>query len=117
MSKTEDILLIKEQLRNYIGLLDKAGQMIVDEGISRYPIMVVHKQEVLLGVPLEIRQKLPGGWLINASTLEEFVSKRIIDQDKVDEFRMLYRQHENHICLLLLSELGAQFIFFEKKEE
>lgn len=117
MSKTEDILLIKEQLRNYIVLLDRAGQMIVDEGISKYPIMVVHKQEIQLGVPLEIRQKLPGDWLINASTLEEFVSKGIVDPIKVDEFRQLYKQHEHHVCLLLLSELGAQFVFFEKKEE
>ena len=57
MSKTEDILLIREQLKNFIGLLDKAGQMIMDEGISRYPIMVVHKQEIQLGVPLEIEKK------------------------------------------------------------
>ena len=115
MSKTEDILLIREQLKNFIGLLDKAGQMIMDEGISRYPIMVVHKQEIQLGVPLEIEQRLPGGWLINASTMEEFVSKRIIEEPKIDEFRALYRQHENHVCLLVLSELGAQFVFYEKK--
>jgi len=115
MSKTEDFLLIREQLKNYIGLLDIAGQMIIDEGISKYPIMVVHKQEVQLGVPLEIREYLPGGWLINASTLEEFVSKRIIEEAKIDEFRALYRQHENHVCLLMLSELGAQFVFYDKK--
>ncbi len=115
MSKTEDLLLIREQLKSYIGLLDKASQMIVDEGISRYPIMVIHKQEIQLGVPLEIEQRLPGGWLINASTLEEFVSKRIVDEEKVGEFRKLYKQHEDHVCLLLLSELGVQFVFYEKK--
>ena len=42
-------------------------------------------------------------------------SKRIFEEPKIDEFRALYRQHENHVCLLVLSELGAQFVFYEKK--
>lgn len=114
MQQAEEFLKLKDQLKAYIGLLDKAGSIIENEGVSKYPIMVVHKQEVEIGIPMELNTDLPGKWSINASTLEEFVSKRIIEDHKIEDFRNLYRQHEHHVCIFILSELGAQFIFFEK---
>jgi len=115
METSEQIILLKDQLKVYVNLLDKAGKMISDEGISNYPIMVMHKQEVEIGIPLDIENEMPGNWSVNASTLEEFVSKSVILNEKIDEFRTLYKQHKNHVCMFVLSELGAQFIFFEKK--
>jgi hypothetical protein len=116
MEQAEDYILLKEELKLYVGLFDQASEIIRNEGVSNYPIMVVHKQELELGIPLPLDRPLNGGWGIHASTLEEFVSKNIIDDEqKIDEFRELYNRHENHVCLFTLTELGAQFIFFEKK--
>ena len=114
MQNAEDFIGLKNQLKSYVGVLDKAGSVIIDERVSNYPIMVVHKQEVEIGIPLKFEYSLPGNWSVNASTLEEFVSKMIIEDEKIEEFRDLYRKHDNHVCIFILSELGAQFIFFEK---
>lgn len=115
MQNAEDFITLKEELKAYVGVLDQAAEIIKNERVSKYPIMVVHKQEVEIGIPLEMKNAMPGNWSINASTLEEFVGKNIVDNEKVDEFRALYKRHDNHVCLFILSELGAQFIFFEKK--
>ena len=115
MSTTEDFILLRDQLKVYVPLMQKAADIVSDEGVSNYPIMVVHKQEVEIGIPLELKIAMPGGWTIHVSTLEEFVSKKLIEDEKVPEFINLYKQHENHICLFVLSELGAQFVFFDKQ--
>lgn len=115
MSTTEDFIKLRDQLKVYIPLMQKAGEIVQDEGVSNYPIMVVHKQEVEIGIPLEMNFPMPGGWQVNVSTLEEFVSKNVIENEKIEEFRALYKQHENHVCLFVLSILGAQFVFFEKQ--
>lgn len=115
MSSAEEFMLLKDQLKVYVPIMQKAGNIVQDEGVSNYPIMVVHKQEVEIGIPLEISIDMPGAWNIHVSTLEEFVSKNVIEGDKIDEFRNLYKQHDNHVCLFVLSHLGAQFVFFDKQ--
>lgn len=113
MSTAENFILVKDQLKVYLPIMKQASDVIRDENVSNYPIMVVHKQEVEMGIPLELSISMPGGWKINASTLEEFVSKNLIVNEKIDEFRQLYKQHESHVCLFVLSEMGAQFVFYE----
>ena len=114
MPNAEDFIELKDQLKSFIPLLDEAGEIIRNERVSNYPILVIHQQELELGIPLEMGGQIPGGWKVQASTLEEFVSKNIIEDHKIDDFRQLYRQHEHHVCLFVLSALGAQFVFFEK---
>ena len=113
MGKTEEFIVLRDQLQPFIPILDRASEIIRNERVSRYPIMVVHKQDLELGIPFETGP-IPGGWQIQASTLEEFVARQLIDDSRIDDFRDLYRQHENHVCLFILSSLGAQFVFFEK---
>jgi hypothetical protein len=49
--------------------------------------------------------------------LEEFVTKQLIAEEKVEDFQTLFRYHQNDLCLFVLSELGANFIFLPKNEE
>jgi len=115
MQNAGNFLQLKDQLKGYVGLMDQAATVIINERVSNYPIIVVHQQEVEIGIPLQVEKYISGNWSLNASTLEEFVSKKIIEDEKIDEFRKVYKQHENHVCIFILSELGAQFIFYEKK--
>lgn len=110
----EDFISLRDQLKAYVPVFEQAASVIEDEGVSKYPIMIVHKQQIELGIPLEMGNSL-GEWAVHASTLEEFVARNLIQDDKLDDFRELYRRHENHVCLFVLSQLGAQFIFFEKR--
>jgi hypothetical protein len=116
MDKKRQFLELDRQLSPYRKALSQAVDTIMEQEISKYPIMVVHQVEVEIGIPLIRREQVRGDWSVNASTLEEFVAKRIIDIDWVDRFRAVYKDPEDALCLFVLSELGATFIFLPREE-
>lgn len=110
MSQIDKFLELEKQLVPYKKILSQASDVILDERVSKYPIFIIHQQELEMGVLLiEAGHKFR--WSVNASTLEEFVTKEIIFHDKAQDFIATYKDPELHLCLFVLSELGAQFIF------
>ena len=115
MSDRIKMRLLESELRPYSGVLSKAYQTILDQDVSNYPIFVVHQHQVDMGLPLVDKESHKGNWSINASTLEEFVTKNIIQQEKIEEFKKVFFDQADQLCLFVLSELGAQFIFIPKE--
>ena len=111
MSTTEMFLKLEKELKGFRDLLSKASTEMRDQEISRYPIFVVHQQEVELGVVIVDREKTSSSWSIHASSLEEFTYKGLIRSDKLDEFQAVYKDADDFFCLFVISQLGAQFIF------
>lgn len=107
----QPLIEIEKLLQRYRSTLAMAAETIRTENVSNYPIFVATKLEIDLGIALLLRGDLPDNWAVNASTLEEFHAKRIIDVEKIEEFRTLYRQHNEDICVFVLSEGGAKFVF------
>jgi hypothetical protein len=107
---------LEKELAPYKSLMAKATDAILDQEVTKYPILVVHQHNVEIGIPL-IPEDQKSIWQIQASSLEEFVSKQIIDKKKIDSFTTIYKNPENHFCLFVLSELGAQFIFLARDNE
>ena len=60
------------------------------------------------------KEKTNGLWSVNASTLEEFTYKGIIQAEKVDDLKKVLKDPAEHFCLFVLSELGAQFVFLPR---
>ena len=116
MSTTKYIQL-EEDLQDYISTMEKAQQSILDQEISNYPIFVIHQHEIELGVLLVDGPNLGLLWSVHASTLEEFMSKQIIQTDKIDSFKQVYKDTSQFYCCFVLSELGANFIFLPKKRK
>jgi hypothetical protein len=114
--KTEKFLKLELELKVYSKMMADASQVIIDKEVSSYPIFVAHQQELELGIQLADREKVAGNWNIHASSLEEFVAKQIIFEDKVKEFKKNYKDPLQHICVFVLSELGAQFIYLPKPQ-
>ncbi len=111
MDPKDKMLQIREELEIYKPLFAKATEMILDEEISKYPIFVVHNDTIEMGVPLVERGDQTGKWSIHVSTLEEFATKQLIQSDKVDDFKQVYKNPIEHHCLFILSDLGARFVF------
>ncbi len=116
MSTTKFIQL-EEDLQDYASTMEKAQQAILDQEVSKYPIFVVHQHEVEMGVLLIDGNNLGLLWSVHASTLEEFVSKQIIQPEKIDSFTQVYKDTNQYFCCFVLSELGANFIFLPKKNK
>jgi hypothetical protein len=114
MSKTGKFLKLEKELKGYKKMMGIASDTIMDGDVSEYPIFVIHQQTVELGIPIAKKEEVEGNWSVNASSLEEMVSKQIVHQRRIEEFKKVYKDPKVHLCLFVLSELGAQFIFIPR---
>jgi hypothetical protein len=113
MSQVPGFIELEKELLPYRKILAQAADVIINENVSKYPIFIIHQQELDMGLALiEAGEKLK--WSVNASTLEEFVTKKLVFMDRVQEFISAYKDPEQYRCLFVLSELGAQFIYIRR---
>ena len=89
----------------------KASEAIIDQEVTKYPIFVLHQHDLEIGIPLT---KEESKWSVHASSLEEFVSKQLIESNKIDSFRTIYKKPDDFFCVFVISELGAKFIFLPR---
>ncbi len=108
---------LERELRSFKPLLGKASDSIINEGVSKYPIFIVHQGEMDMGISLVDHQKNMGEWSINASILEEFAAKQLIKEDKIENFQNIFKDPESYLCLFVLNEAGANFIFLPRQIE
>ena len=105
---------LEEELQPYTAMMGNAADAILDQDISNYPIFVIHQHQVDIGIPILVHKPEGPKWSVNASTLEELATKNVIEESRVDNFRKVYKNPEKHLCLFVLSELGANFIFIPR---
>lgn len=103
----------EKELEPYKKVMAVASDAIRDQDISKYPIFVVHQHSLEIGISI-LSEDEPHPWSIQASSLEEFVSKQIVEKDKVDSFREVYKSPDEYFCVFIVSELGAKFIFMNR---
>ncbi|HHS96143.1 MAG TPA: hypothetical protein ENJ45_06090 [Phaeodactylibacter sp.] len=110
--KEQDYLKFKQELEPYMKMMRQAKDTILEQEVSSYPIFILHKEDDLeLGIPLKNYTGELLDWAIRASTLEEFVAKQVIQNEKVEDFKKIYKPSSSHLCLFVLSENGATFVF------
>jgi len=107
---------LERELRQYKPMMGKAADSILDQEVSKYPIFIIHKGEMAMGIPLLDSAKTKGEWSINASILEEFTTKQVIQAERVENFRNIFKDPSENLCLFVLSEAGANFIFLPRSE-
>lgn len=112
--KSAQYMQLQFELQPYLEIMMKAADTIMVKDVSRYPILVIHQQQIELGVPVIVREKKNSKWSIHASTLEEFAMKQVISADKIEDFQGVYKDPNQYLCLFVISELGANFIFIPR---
>jgi len=113
-SKEEIYNRLNLEIKPYIKMMGQAADSIINQDISSYPIFVLHQTQVPFGLPLVEREKLGGKWSVHASTLEEFVTKQLIEQQKTEEFKTIYKDPKKYLCLFVIQAEGANFIFLPR---
>lgn len=111
-AKESPLKSLETDLKFYNESVKEVAIEIMVEGISEYPIFVAHQHEVKLGEPILDRNELNTGWSIHASTIEEFIEKRLIQPDKKDKFMKQYKDPYQFMCVFVIVPEGANFIFF-----
>ena len=112
---TDNYAKLKSEIESHLPVMSKAADVILDQEVSEYPIFVLFKDEVSIGVRLIEGDKKLAKWSINASTLEELATKNVIDNDKVEQFRQVYKDPTEYFCLFVIDEGAANFVFSPRR--
>ena len=106
---------LQESLHSHIELLEKTAQAILDQDISNYPIFIVNDSSLAVGIGI-LEFDLEGKpFVVSVSTLEELATKQVVQMDKVNDFKAVYKKNKHTLCLLIPEENGGAFIFLPKK--
>ncbi len=95
-------------------LLSGASDSILEQEVSSYPIFVLNRTPIAIGIPLYAPESENKGWHIFASTLEELATKKVVAMEKVDGFRKVYKDPKAFFCLFVLSEEKGEFVFLPR---
>lgn len=107
--------LLEKKLAPYNIIMGNAADTIISQDVSSYPIFVIPEEVIALGIPIvggEEGQPVH----IHATTLEELVTKNIIQMNKVDHFREVYKDPTEFLCLLVIKDAQSSFIFLPRQE-
>ncbi len=115
---SQESLLVKtleNELQKYNGVFREVADTTMNNDVSNYPIFVAYQKSVEIGISLISREQANTFWSYNISTLEEFVTKRIISDEGLDNFKQVYKDPNKFICLFIIEAKGAAFIFYPYK--
>lgn len=108
----EDLDICRDYLR-------QVSSMIIKSGVSKYPVFVAsgESSEFDLGVPVIRAEDYDIRWSFSASHLEDFVNKKIIMEDRVQEFIRNYKSAEKFLCIFLADENSGSFVFLPSERK
>lgn len=111
LPKESPLLSLKKDLDFYKETIKEVALDIIGEGLSSYPIFIAHQHQVSIGEIIIDKEEFGKEWTIQASTLEEFIERGIIQKDKKDVFLYSYKNPGEYACIFVVVPEGANFVF------
>jgi len=106
---------LKTDLDFYSDSIREVAGELMAEGYTSHPIFIAHRYEVNVGEPILDRDELGTQWSINAASLEEFVERGIIQEDRKAYFVKNFKNASDFMCLFVVVPEGANFVFYPYK--
>ena len=98
--------------------LKEASYQIRKRGFSDYPIFPVSKQEISIGRLLIGKYEMNDlEWDFYASFLDEFVQRKRVLEENVENFKDAYRDADEYCCLFVVDKDFVNFIFIPFPED
>jgi hypothetical protein len=108
---------LNQNLNIYKESIREISEEIIDNQVSKYPIFIASREETNLGKQIIDKEELALEWSINASTLEEFVRRKIVLDNKLEAFKKSYKDPRKYLCVFALLTENAGFIYLPYDEE
>jgi len=108
---------LNQNLNIYKESIREISEEIIDNQVSKYPIFIASREETNLGKQIIDKEELALEWSINASTLEEFVRRKIVLENKLEAFKRSYKDPRKFLCVFTLLTENAGFIYLPYDEE
>jgi len=115
VEKDSPLKSLKKDLDFYAESIKEVSAEMVAEGYTLFPIFIAHQHEVSVGEVILDKKDLGTNWTINASSLEEFVDRGLVKDDRKAYFERTYKKSENFMCLFVIVPEGANFVFYPYK--
>lgn len=107
---------LERDIQYYKSAIQEVANEILDSQVSEYPLFIAHELPVRIGEMILDKDDFQRTWSISASTLEELKEHQVIEEDKQEEFKKVYKNPREHICIFLISEKGGNFVFYPYKD-
>lgn len=114
-NKKNPLNSLKKDLDFYSESIKEVSSEMVAEGYTLYPIFIAHQHEVSLGEMILDRLELGTQWSIQASSLEEFIEKGVIKEDREKYFIQNFKDSAKYMCLFVVVPQGANFVYYPYK--
>jgi hypothetical protein len=108
---------LNQNLNIYKESIREISEEIIDNQVSKYPVFIASREETNLGKQIIDKEELALEWSINASTLEEFIRRKIVLENKLDAFKKSYKDPRKFLCVFALLTENAGFIYLPYDEE
>ncbi len=97
--------------------LKEASYQIIERKFTEFPIFPVSKVDIAIGSILYRKFEFDNEWNYYASTIEEFVQRKLIDTEKYVDFCKTYKNPEEFCCLFIVDEQFVNFVFIPYPED
>jgi hypothetical protein len=115
VKKPSPLQSLKVDLDFYSESIKEISTEMMAEGYTLFPIFIAHQHEVSLGELILDKTELNTNWSINASSLEEFVDRGVIKEDRKVHFEKSFKNANEYMCLFVVVPEGANFVFYPFK--
>jgi len=125
MNKQENnplLVGIRNDVRIMGRVMRELAHHVLHEKISEFPMFIAHQGELALGRPFLSADMYKLNWDYRASVLEELVKNKIVEREKVEEFRETFGDPEERACIFVILPNESAFVFvpyeiaFEEEE-
>ncbi|MCH7514640.1 MAG: hypothetical protein IH947_11970 [Bacteroidetes bacterium] len=101
---SKDFVIVSESIK-------EASYQVRKQGFSDYPIFPISKKDVSIGQLLIAKQDAAIEWNYNITYIDEFVQRKIVAEDKLDDFKKIYKDPDEFCCLFVMDGVFTSFLF------
>ncbi|MGB3618821.1 MAG: hypothetical protein WBA12_11940 [Catalinimonas sp.] len=97
--------------------LKEASYELRRRNISAHPIFPLCKEPQPVGSLLLDKGEVNLRWHVFLSFLEEFTQRGLVDEERTDEFKQIYKDADEFCCLFVIDAEFTNFVFLPYPEE
>lgn len=106
---------LKIDLKVYEEMIKEVSADMIAGGFTEYPVFIATEHEVKIGELILDKEDQAGTFNIYATTMEEMVAKKLILEEKQADFVKTYKNPHKFMCVMLLTDQIASFVFVPYK--
>ena len=107
---TKDFVIVAENLK-------EASYQVRNRGYSDYPIFPISKSDHAIGQLLYAKNEVSTEWNYFITYLDEFIQRKLIEENKVEEFKKIYKDPDEFCCLFVIDKDFNNIVFVPYPED